>query len=55
MNIDISNKTLLELIDYLFQFIQTKITMIKNLKLEDIIYQNAKSKNKRYHQWKKLL
>ena len=35
-----SNQTLLELIDYLFQFIQIKIPILKDLKLEDITYQN---------------
>ena len=40
MNLDIfSNQILLESIDCLFQFIQIKITMLKDLKLRDIIYQ----------------
>ena len=40
MNIDIfSNQTLLESIGYLFYFIQMKMTKLKDLKLEDIIYQ----------------
>ena len=40
MNIDtFLNQNLLELIDYLFQFIQAKIIFLKDLKLKDIIYQ----------------
>ena len=40
MNIDIfSNQIFLELIDNLFQFIQTKITIPKDLRVKDIIYQ----------------
>ena len=40
MNLDIfSNQILLESIDCLFQFIQIKITMLKDLKLRDIVYQ----------------
>ena len=35
------NQILLELIHYLFYFIQTKMAMLKALKLEDIIYQKA--------------
>ena len=42
MNIDtLSNKILLELIGYLFWFIQIKVTMLKDLKLEDITNQKA--------------
>ena len=42
MNLDISpNKILLELIDYLFKFIQIKKLILKGLKLENIIYQNT--------------
>ena len=42
INLDIfSNQTLLESIVYLFQFIQIKMTILKDLKLEDIIYQKA--------------
>ena len=45
MNIDIfSNQNLLDSIDYLYQFIQIKITMLKDLKLEDIIYQKESLK-----------
>ena len=41
-NLDIfSNQTLLESIVYSFQFIQIKMTILKDLKLEDIIYQKA--------------
>ena len=40
MNIDIfSNQILLELMDYLFQFIEIKMPTLKDLKLEDNIYQ----------------
>ena len=40
MNVYIfSNQILLELIDYLFQFIQIKMTTLKDLKFEDITYQ----------------
>ena len=40
MSIDIlSNKILMVLIDYLSQFIQIKMTSLKDLKLKDIIYQ----------------
>ena len=40
MNLNIfSNQTLLELIDYLFQFIQMKMMLLKDLKLKDNIYQ----------------
>ena len=39
MNIDIfSNQILLESIGYLFSFIQMKITILKDLKLKNIIY-----------------
>ena len=39
MNIDIfSNQILLELIDYLFSFIQIKMLMLKYLMLKSIIY-----------------
>ena len=42
MNIGIfRNQSLLESIDYMFQFIQTKMIILKGLKLEDIIYQKA--------------
>ena len=42
MNIDIvSNRILLELIDHLFQFIQIKMTILKDLKLKDIIQQKG--------------
>ena len=42
MNIDIvSNQILLELIDHLFQFIQIKMTILKDLKLKDIIQQKG--------------
>ena len=42
MNIGIfSNQFLLKSIDYLFWFIQTKMTILKYLKLEDIIYQKV--------------
>ena len=45
MNINIFlNQILLELIYFLFQFIQIKIPILKDLKLEDIIYQKTKSK-----------
>ena len=45
MNIDIfSNQTLLQSIDYLFYFIQIKPTMLKDLKLENIIYRKVYSK-----------
>ena len=36
-----TNQILLESIDCLFQFIQLKMPMLKDLKLEDIIYQKA--------------
>ena len=36
-----SNLVLLELIDYLFQFIKIKMPVLKHLKLLDIIYQKA--------------
>ena len=40
MNVYIfSNQILLELIDYLFQFIQIKMTTLKDLKFEDITNQ----------------
>ena len=40
MFVDIfSNQTLLTLIDYLFWFIQTKMTIPKDLKLEDITFE----------------
>ena len=40
MNIDIfSNQILVELMDYLFQFIEIKMPTLKDLKLEDNIYQ----------------
>ena len=35
------NQTLLELIDCLFYFIQMKMAILKDLKLEDITYQKA--------------
>ena len=42
MNIAIfSNQFLLESIDYLFSFIQTKMTILNYLKLEGIIYQKV--------------
>ena len=42
MNIDIfSNQILLESIDCLFLFIQIKMSILKDLKLEDVIYQKA--------------
>ena len=45
MNIDMfSNQNLLDSIDYLYQFIQIKITLLKDLKLEDIIYQKESLK-----------
>ena len=45
MNINIFfNQILLELIYFLFWFIQIKIPVLKDLKLEDIIYQKTKSK-----------
>ena len=34
-----SNQILFELIGYLFQFIQIKMEILKDLKLKDIIYQ----------------
>ena len=34
-----SNQVLLELIDYLFQFIQINMAILKDLILEDVIYQ----------------
>ena len=37
-----SNQILLEVIDYLFYFKQIKIPILKELRLEDIIYQKAK-------------
>ena len=41
MRIDIFlDKILLELIDLFFYFIQIKMSILKDLKLEDIIYQN---------------
>ena len=40
----LSNQILLESIDNLFQLIQAKITMLKDLKLEDIIDHKALSK-----------
>ena len=41
INIDIfSNQILLELIDYLFQFIKIKMPILNNLKLEDITYKD---------------
>ena len=44
INIDISsNQISLEFIDYLFQFIQIKMTMLKDLKLEYITYQKELS------------
>ena len=45
MNLDIFlNQILLELIDYLYQFIQIKVTTLKVLKLKIIIYQKKKKK-----------
>ena len=42
MNKDIfSGQISLELIDYLLQVIQTKIKILKDLKLEDIIYEKT--------------
>ena len=42
MNTDIfSNQILLELINYLFWFMQIMATMLKNLMLENIIYQKV--------------
>ena len=42
MNKDIfSGQISLELIDYLLQVIQTKMKILKDLKLEDIIYQQT--------------
>ena len=42
MNIDIfSNQILLELTDYLFYFMQIKMSMLKDLKFANIIYQKA--------------
>ena len=42
VNTDIfSNQILFELIDYLFKFIQTKITNRESLKRKDIIYRKA--------------
>ena len=42
MNLDIfSNQSFLELIDYLFQFIQITMTILKELKLKCFTYQNA--------------
>ena len=42
VNIDIfSNQILFKLIDYLFKFIQTKITNRERLKRKDIIYRKA--------------
>ena len=42
MNKDIfSGQISLELIDYLLQVIQTKMKILKDLKLEDIIYQKT--------------
>ena len=38
-NFFFSNQTLLELIDYLFQFIQMKMMLLKDLKLKDNTYQ----------------
>ena len=44
MNIDIfSNQTFLESIDYLFQFIQTKPAILKDLMFENVIYQKVQS------------
>ena len=41
-NTDIwSNQTSLELIDYLFYFIEIKMRILRALKLEDVIYQKA--------------
>ena len=45
MNIDIfSNQTFLESINFLCQFIQIKMPKLKDLKPEDITYQNTLSK-----------
>ena len=45
MNTDIFlNQTLFETIDCLYQFINIKITMLKDLNLKDITYQNVSSK-----------
>ena len=42
INIDnISNQTLLESVDYLFWFIEIKLTMVKDLIHENIISQKA--------------
>ena len=42
VNIDIfSNQILFKLIDYLFKFIQTKMTNRERLKRKDIIYRKA--------------
>ena len=42
MNLNIfSNQILLESIDYLFQFIQIKATMLKDLMRKNIIYQKG--------------
>ena len=37
-----SNQILFQVIDYLFYFKQIKIPILKELRLEDIIYQKAK-------------
>ena len=39
-----SNKIFLQSIDSLFQFLRFKGTMLKDLKLKDIMYQKAQSK-----------
>ena len=63
MNIDIfSNQTLFELSDYLFSFIQIKITIQKGITLKDIIYQKvlpkiialSSEKNGYYHHLKRV-
>ena len=46
LDIDIlSNQILLDLIDYLFWFMQIKMLVLKDLKLEDIIDQKSIIKN----------
>ena len=51
----LSNQILLESIDYLFMFIQIKIAMLKDLKLDNITYQKGLLILQCHHQWNDLL
>ena len=56
VNLDIFlNQIFLESMDSMFQLIQMKITILKDLILEDITYERNYWELKRHHQWKKPL